>query len=233
MNWRLFSRLTLDFLGAGLMVLALAYDWLGNTIHEVVGTGMFVLMIVHNVLNRRWYGTIAKRRREVRRTITTAINLALLMAMLALLISSLMISRVVFAFLFLDGDFMARQIHTLAAYWALIFVAIHLGMHWMMVMSAARSLFGITGKSAVRTAILRVLAVTIAAYGVQSSFAMSIGSKLILYFTFDFWDFREEAVGFFLHYMSIIGLYVFIAHYLGKWLWRRRNAALKADAPAQ
>lgn len=46
-------RLLLDFTAAGLLLAALAYWWLDNTSHELIGTGMFILLLSHNVFNRR------------------------------------------------------------------------------------------------------------------------------------------------------------------------------------
>ena len=92
-------RLALDFLAVSLLLAAYAYNWLGNAAHEVIGTVMFALLIAHNIFNRRWYGTIAKRRREARGTISKVINLSLLVTMLSLLVTSVIISQTVFSFL--------------------------------------------------------------------------------------------------------------------------------------
>lgn len=222
MNKTFLLRLVLDFIAAGLLLIGLAYYWLDNTVHELVGTGMFLLIFVHNIFNRRRYGPISRERREARGLINIAITLSLLIAMLALLVTSLMISRTLFSFLSLNGAFTARQIHTLAAYWALVIVSIHLGLRWSTIMSAMRSTAGIATKSMARTAAMRAIAVAIAAYGVQSSFEMGIGSKLAAHITMDFWDFTESSLGFFVRLISIVGLYVFLAHYTMKWMQDRR-----------
>ncbi|MFS8049646.1 hypothetical protein [Rhizobium sp. BR 314] len=46
-------RLVLGFASLALIVLRLAYWWLGNLSHELFGTALFALAIVHNVFNRR------------------------------------------------------------------------------------------------------------------------------------------------------------------------------------
>lgn len=224
MNHLFLLRLALDFIAAGLLLAALAYWWLDNAAHELIGTGMFLLLVVHNLFNRRWYGTLGKTRREARGLITVAANLSLLAAMVVLLVTSVMISRSLFGFLALEGGVTARQLHILAAYWALVIAAIHLGLHWSIIMAAARGLFGITARNAVRTAILRIAAIAIAACGIHSSFIMGIGSKLGAEVTIDFWDFEASTAGFFLHHMAIVGLYVLLAHYTGTWLRNRKRA---------
>lgn len=221
MNHLFLLRLALDFIAAGLLLAGLAYYWLDNVAHELIGTGMFLLIIVHNVFNRRWYGTATKSGRDVRRAINAAIIVALLAAMLTLLITSLMISKSVFSFMPLGGGYRVRQIHMLAAYWALLFVSIHLGMRWSTVMAAISSTFGLYKPSKPRTALLRVAAVAIAVYGVHSSFVMGIGSKLVAEVTMDFWSFNEATFAFFVHQASIVGLCVFVTHYAMKWLQNR------------
>jgi hypothetical protein len=208
-----FLRLILDFLAAGFLLAALAYDWLGNAVHEIIGTGMFLLLISHNIFNRRWYGMITKGWREPRSFITKMINLPLLVTMLSLLVTSVIISQTVFSFLPLTSTFTVRQIHALTAYLALLIAAIHLGLHWSMIMDVVRGRFGITTKSRLRTFVLRTAAIVIAACGVRSLFVVNIGPKLFMQTSLEFWDFQKATLAFFLHHTAIIGLGVFLAHY--------------------
>lgn len=211
-------RLLLDGMAAGLLFVALAYYWLDNTAHEWIGTGIFLLLIVHNVFNRRWYGAIPKARREPRSVIDITLTLSLLITMLALLLTSVMISQTVFSFLGIGAGFTVRQVHILAAYWVMVFVGIHLGLRWERVMNVMRNAFSITGKSVFRTMALRVMAAVMTAWGIQSSFVMGVGAKLTLQMSLDGWDFEESAPGFFLNWLSIVGLYAVLSHYAFGWL---------------
>lgn len=216
-------RLTFDLIAAGLLLLGLAYWWLGNTVHEVVGTGMFLLVIVHNVFNRRWYGRIPKEKRHGRGLFNIGITLVLLIAMLTLLVTSVLISNTLASFMSAYGGFTVRQIHALAAYWVLVIVSIHLGLRWPMIMGLVRNLFGISKASAVRTAALRAIAVAIAIHGVWSSFELGLGTKLAMQVTLDWWNFEESIAGFFVHCIAIAGLYMALTYYGMKWLQHRRN----------
>lgn len=225
MNQLFHIRLLLDFVAAGLFLVALAYYWLSNATHEVVGTSMFVLLVLHNVFNRRWYGTIARKRRGGKGVIGVVLNLSLLTAMLALLASSLVVSRNVFGFLPFEGGIVARDIHMVVAYVVLVIFSLHLGLHWTVVMSAVGNAVGGGWKSPILAVALRVGTACIAAFGVQSSFDMTIGSKLVLYYAMDIWDFRNDALGFFLRYASIIGLYASTAHYTTVFLRTNKRRA--------
>jgi hypothetical protein len=211
---RLFSlRLFLDLVACVLLLVSLAYDWLGNTVHEIMGTAMFLLLVSHNIFNRRWYGTVTKKTRAPRTIITKAINLTLLGTMLTLLVTSVLISQAVFAFLPLNSSFTARQVHTLVGYLALIIAAIHLGLHWTMIMGFVRSRLGIRVESRWASIALRGLAVVIAAFGVHSLFALNVGSKLLMQTTMEFRDFETSTSAFFSHLVGIIGFCAFLAHY--------------------
>jgi Domain of unknown function (DUF4405) len=197
-------------------MVALAYDRLGNITHEIIGTVMFALLIAHNTFNRRWYARASKSGRNLRGWVNVVVIVLLLSTMLALLVTSLMISRSMFSFLPLSGGYIARQIHGLAAYWAFIIVSVHVGMRWSMIMGVTSGWLRISDRSNVRTAVLRTLAVAIAAYGIHSSFVIGIRSRLMAEITMNFWDFSQPSLGFFLHIASIMVLCACFAHYAMK-----------------
>ena len=216
-------RLAFDVIAAGLLLIGLSYWWLGNTVHEIVGTAMFLLVIMHNVFNRRWYGTITRGRREARGLINIVITALLLVAMLALLVTSVLISNTLSGIMSPYGSFTARQIHTLAAYWVLVILAVHLGLRWPMIMDITRNLFGISKSSVVRSFALRAIAIVIAVHGVWSSFELGLGTKLTMQVTLDWWNFEESVAGFFIHCIAIAGLYMFLTYYAMKWLHMRKD----------
>ncbi len=228
MNRFFLSRLWLDALAAGLLLVGFAYWWLGNLVHEVAGTAMFVLLIAHNFFNRRWYGGIPATRREPRSVFNLGVTFVLLAAMLALLVTSVLISNVLSTFLPAWGGFTVRQIHTLAAYWVLVVVAVHLGLRWPMLMGVARNLFGIRKPSALRTFVLRAIAFGIALQGIWSGTVLGLGGKLTMRMTLDWWNFEESVAGFFVHCAAFAGL-VIVVTYTGLKLiesgnrWRMRN----------
>lgn len=209
-------RLLLDGIALGLLLVALAYDWLGNTAHEIIGTMMFGLLVSHTVFNRRWYGTVAQRTRAPRTILSRVINLSLLATMLALSVTSMLISREVFSALPLTSTFTARQIHSLVGYLALIIAAVHLGLHWTMIMGVVRRSLGISVQSKTAGICLQWLAAALAAVGVYSLFALNVGSKLLMQPTLEFWDFEAAAPAFFGHLLGIVFCSAFVSHHLSK-----------------
>jgi hypothetical protein len=213
MTVKLAPRLIIDFVMMVLILFALSYRIIGDVSHEWIGVSVFVLFVVHTIINYRWYKQIFKGGYDFRRGLNTAVNLLLLAAMSLLIITGLLHSRTVLAFLHLPGGMVIRLIHTTAAYWSLLLIAIHLGLHWEIIINAMRKMTGITKANLGRTIIMRSAAVLIVGLGVWGSFDRDMFSKLFLGFSFDYWDPERPAVLFFVFNFSILGIYVFLTYY--------------------
>ena len=173
-------RLALDLVAAVLLVFGLSYWWLGNVAHELAGTAMFALLVAHNVFNRRFYARLRDKRQGARSRIDIVLTVALLVVMAALLVTSVLISHALSGWLSRFSSFTVRQIHTSAGYWALVIVAIHLGLRWPKIMAYARSLFGLSTPNAARTWSLRLVALVIALHGIWSASQLGLGGKLAM-----------------------------------------------------
>lgn len=234
MNPTFLLRLVLDFIAAGLLLFAFAYFWQGNAAHEIAGVSIFVLLAIHNLFHRRWFGTLAKGPRARRATFNMALTCVLLIGMVALLGTSLVVSETLFANLRLDDDFMARRIHAGIAYWLLIIVAIHLGLRWPLLMGVARKLCGINNTNGARTALLRLISAAIAAIGVYSFSVLNLKSRLLFQMSLDWWNFEESVAGFFGHCLAIGGLCIFLTYYTVQWKQHhQRNATAQQRDAAQ
>jgi len=218
------ARLLINLVAGGLLLAALAYDWLGNLAHELIGTAMFGLLVAHNTFNRRWYGSaVRKGGRDLRGWLNIATIATLAAVILILLATSIVISQSLFSALPIASSFSARQLHAQAAYWALVIVAVHVGMRWSMIMTSMRSWTRLGAPNAGRTWILRVLALSIAAYGIHSWTVIGTGSRLLAEMTLNFWNFEEAALHFFLHQGAVAGLLICVTHYTTALLQRLKQ----------
>lgn len=230
---QLLKKLSLDLAMTTLVLLAFAYQLTGNTLHELIGLAVLGFFVVHNVvLNRRWYASLPKGKYTARRLANAAVNLLVLLAVATMIVSGLVNSHLIAQLLGVKEDVLPREIHTTAAYWFLILMSLHLGMHWRMIMAEMRRLAGIQGSNRLRAALLRVVAASIAIYGVQASLERNVHAKLIAYFSFDYWDFGESVLAYFAQYLAIIGIYACLAYYLLSWSQRRNDAAEHPPRPS-
>jgi hypothetical protein len=212
LNRKIVFKLVNDLVMTVLMIIAMAYYITGNMAHEVIGVMIFMLFIVHNVLNRHWYKAIFKGRYNIQRMIKIGINLLFLVTMALMMISAVLISSDLFPFIPINNDMILRQIHVQTSYWGLIIVAVHIGLSWGMIISSVQRMTGITGSSRIRTITLRIIAVLIVAYGIHSSFEGDMGSKLFIYNPFG-WFSDDSTIRFLIDHLSIMGIYVSGTYY--------------------
>ena len=175
-----------------------------------------------------------KSRGEPRSIITKAINLSLLVTMLTLLVTSVHDLADGLRFLPLTSTFTARQIHTVARHiWASADRAVHLGLHWTMIMGVVRGRLGITKENWLRAAALRLVAATLAAYGVHSWLKVDVGSKLFMQMSLLPWDFAASAPAFFVHHAAIVALGAVLAHYGERLIRQRRRRPAHPNDPGR
>jgi hypothetical protein len=139
---------------------------------------------------------------------------------IVLCVSGIMSSRHVFRFLNLKGGLNIRQIHSFVAYWGLVLLGIHVGIHWDKVLTVLKNKAGTSRELIFNSLLLRGLASVTAAYGIWSSFDRAMGSKLFLGFSFDFWESSRPEILFYLHNTAIMALYIIITHYSLKMIRR-------------
>ena len=74
---------------------------LSGLAHEILEITLFILFILHNILNYRFFTSLFKGKYSLKRIIRTTINILLLASMIITIISSFMILMVKQLFLFL------------------------------------------------------------------------------------------------------------------------------------
>jgi len=187
-------RITLDMSMTVLLLCAYAFQIIGRTAHIWVGIVIFVLFAVHIFINRNWFKMMFKGKYTIRRIAMTAVNILLVLAAVTMMIT---------------GVLEARQIHTTTAYWFLLLIGIHLGLHWgIFTKFINKNNFIIT--------VMRMLACLFAAFGVWSFFDRDMFAKMFLGFSFDYWPAERPSILFFAETLSIMGIYVFVVYYFMK-----------------
>lgn len=231
MNPKQKLKIGVDLLMTASLLLLMAYELVGQAAHEWIGTGMFLLFLLHNLLNRRWYGSLLKGKYTPYRILQTALVALVLAAMLIQAASGIVLSRHLFTFLPIRGGArLARTLHMLGGYWGFLLMSLHLGLHWNSMMGAVRRMAG--APSPRRTMLLRSLAGAIACYGLYAFFRREIGSYLFLQIQFAFFDFEEPLLSFFADYLAVMGLFVAVGHYLAaalKRIGKAKAAEIRKD----
>lgn len=207
------KKITIDILMTLALLFLMGYQFWGETAHEWVGAGMFVLFILHHILNGNWHKRLFQGKYTPMRILLLCVDVLVLLSMLALMYSGIVMSRHVFAFLSIDkGMALARRLHILGAYWGFLLMSLHLGLHWNMILSMIRKKI-MPNPSRKRRMAFFLLSVGIAVYGVWVFIKRNFATYLFLKSEFVFFDYNEPKVLFYLDYLALMGLCIFVAHY--------------------
>ena len=113
-----------------LLLCLMSYQVTGEEKHEWTGVTMTLTVIVHQLLNRRWYAALFRGRYNAYRHVTTLVDLLLLAAMLATAFCGMSMSEYAVPFLYWErGVSLVRPTHLAMSHWAFLLMGLHLGLH--------------------------------------------------------------------------------------------------------
>jgi hypothetical protein len=150
---RLPGRLRLDFWLDAVLLVAFTFAYsigvTGIVLHEWLGIGLGVALLVHLTLHWDWVSRTTRRllRPGARERVAWLVNLLLLAAMTLCIASGVLISVVALPQLGITppaSDFLGRM-HSTTAFLTLLLVPVHAALHWRWITGVARRLTGRRG----------------------------------------------------------------------------------------
>ena len=176
---------------------------------------MFVLFLVHNALNWRWYKNLFKGRYTAAHILQTVVNILLWVFMICNIASALMLSRDVFYEWGLMNAGVGRKLHMLSTVWTFLLISFHFGLHFQMFIGMAKRAVKLSQRAAtICKWLFRVLLLTVCIYGIVCFIQRELWNEMFLLVQFKFMDFDEPAAKFFLDYICIFALFAAIGYYL-------------------
>lgn len=214
-------KIVIDFIMTIVLLILMAYSLIGETAHEWLGVGMFLLFISHHMLNLHFTKSIFKGKYTPYRIVQTVLVCLIFCTMLGSFISGIILSKSVFSFLQINsGSSFARVLHLLSSYWGFLLMSLHLGLHWNMMLSITQKKVKLSQK---QTIVLRLMACLLAVYGIYAFTMRDIGSYMLLKMQFVFFNFDEPLIFFFADYFAVMWLFGFLAHYFTKVIRKQGN----------
>lgn len=208
------------------LLFLMGYQFWQDAAHEWVGAGMFLLFILHHILNGSWYRSIFKGKYTPARLFQLVIDLLVFLAMIGLMVSGIILSNHVFAFLPIRGGMgFARLLHMASSYWGFVLMSLHLGLHWGMFLGMGRKALK-RQPSRLRAVLLPTLGGCIAAYGLTVFLRRDLPTYMLVRTHFVFFDFSEPIPMFYLDYLAMMGTFLFLSYYASR-LLRKRSAPVK------
>jgi L-ascorbate metabolism protein UlaG (beta-lactamase superfamily) len=214
LNRKLLKRLVLDFVMLTLIIAEFGYPVLGNTAHELIGFALLALYVQHLRWNGRWFLLPLKRHADALRLSMFIINYLLTVSLVLMVLGGLANSHLLLNLIGRENGPLPRLLHTTAAYWFLIFLALHLGLHWKTIMAQLVNRGGSPALSPWKTLCRRLFVAAIVLSGILSFLALDVAGRLLAWYSFDFWDPASSALLFFARYLALVGLFATLAFYL-------------------
>ncbi len=196
-------RLIIDIGMTLLLPLLMAYSLIGEMFHEIVGTLIFILFIIHHVLNRKWSASLFTGKYSAGRIFRTAVNALLFAFMILQPVSGILMSKHLYTFLpAFPVTAEARGIHMLLAYWGFVLMCIHAGTH----MTAFMAKLGMK-KQTIKVPVY-ILLTGISLYGCAAFIKRGFPGYMTGSTMFAFFDYSEPLVFFILDYLAVMILFM-------------------------
>ena len=207
-------KICVDIMMTAALYACMAYMLVGEEAHEWIGSGLALLFVLHNALNRKWYAALLTGRYTPLRAFQTAVNLLCLASMAAAAVSGAAMSRYLYDIRFLSGGAsLARTVHMLSAYWGYCFISLHLGLHWSMMLGMMKNAAAPQNAPRWITPLLRTAGAAAALLGAHALMRHNLLDYMFLRNQFVFFDTERPLYLFFLDYAAIMALWAWLAHY--------------------
>ena len=193
-----------DILMTALLFCLMAYQVMSESLHEWIGIGMTVALILHHILNIKWYKALSKGKYNAYRIITTIINTLLLMSICLTAFCGMSMSNHAVPFLYGMADMVfAKTAHLAFSFWSFILMGLHLGLHLPAMTVKIKP-----GKTTRR--ICTALFTGIAGIGLWLFIRNGIPGYITFRTHFAFFDYEKTVVLVFLENIAIEFFFIFI-----------------------
>lgn len=214
MKKRSIVKMMLDLIMTIVLPLLMIQALAGEALHEWIGIFMFLLFIIHHLLNFNWHKNLLNGKYNAVRCLGTVVNAGILVCMILSVISGILLSQYTFAFLDVSkGISFARAAHMICTHWMFVLTSFHLGMHMKIIkryaeQSSGRMLGTVSGR------ISKILFVVIGVYGLKAFSDAKLWQYMFYQVKFMFYDFNRTAFSVYLDYVSMMILFAVIGYFV-------------------
>ncbi len=211
-------RVIIDVAMALALPVLMAYSLVGEELHEVIGSVMLILFIIHHILNRRWFLTLNKGKYNRQRIFHTVTDAVLLVLMILQPLSGILMSKYLYTFINVDGvAATVRIIHLVCAYWCFAIMSIHAGTHLMVPLKLLEK------KSPKAKPLLLISLAAVSLYGVYAFVRRGFIDYMFMKTVFAFFDYSESVLLFLADYLAVMILFMTTGLILENLLLKRKR----------
>lgn len=211
------KKIALDVAMAVTLVAIMATALVQEAPHEWLGVALFVLIVVHIVVNRKRLVAVSRGRHTALRIVQIAVLALLVTCVIGQVASSLVLSKHAFGFLpALPGAGWARRVHMICSYWSFVLAFAHAGLH----MRTPK------GMSSWQKWAARILLAAVACFGAYSFVQLGLWRYLTGQVQFASADFSAPLILTAARYASVAVLVMGALHYIRVGMSRRPEKRL-------
>ena len=202
-------RRIIDVLMTVTLMLMMSLQVMSQAAHEYLGVFMFTLFLIHQYLNRKWYGALFRGKYNLRRWFSAIVNISLLVSFVITAFSGIAMSESFPALNVEDSMSFVRLAHLCCAYLSFVLMGVHLGLHWGMISGRLKSSWP------------GVLAVMISGYGLYVFMSADIFSYILLINQFAFIDYDKNVFLALAENISMLSFWTLIGYQISNILTKK------------
>lgn len=207
-----------------LVLLQMAYHLIGDSLHRWLGIMLFVLMILHNILDRKWYLGLFKGKYTLMRFFRTAINILLLASFLCVAVSAVFLSSTLSSLFHLKAAMLGRRMHMVFTTWSFVLMSAHVGLHWnMMIAMMNKKIIKQRHRYCV---VAKFSTLLIVVYGLYAFLSRELPQRMFLRNEYSFFNYNESIWECFIDYFSILWLFSFFVYCVIKMISSRKETSV-------
>lgn len=193
-------------------LLLMADRYTGNPVHEIAGTLLFLLFVVHAAVNGTWYATVMRGSYPPTRTLRLAANGLLLAAFMGSVGSGMAISKTIFPFVGFADGFSMRILHMCLTHWTFLLTGVHLGLYWQRIRNGIWTHFPLWAEKVKSGFLPTALASLMALYGIHAFSIRDMSYVLTMQSTYSVWIDGDTLFRLLFDYGSMLCLFAVPAH---------------------
>ncbi len=206
---------TVDIVLTVLLLFLMAFQVTGDKLHEWLGIGMTALLILHHLLNSKWYGAVFKGKYTLYRIMLTLVNTLLLASIAAAAFSGMAMSNHAVPFMYgIIRPVKARKLHLAMSYWSFILMGVHIGFH----MKAMTARLGNRGKI-----VFKVVLTAVSGIGLRLFLKSGIADYIFFRTHFAFLDFNAPKWRIILENLAMLLFWLLVGTTIAELTQKNRN----------
>lgn len=177
-------KIFLDIIMFISMVLLMKTNITGLQLHEILGVCLFIIFIIHKIINFKWVKSVGKnilnKNMKSKSKIMFFLDLILFIFVTLNVTTGILVSKFILVSITINNIETVATLHKFFAWWSLIVISIHIGLHWENVVNCFERKFKSLKENKIFQILFMLLYIIITIIGIWSISKTSVYSKLIL-----------------------------------------------------